>query len=48
MLSIVLLFKKFEIVSVLKPLKYTLISTIFTVLVAGLSYGVSRLAAVIK
>lgn len=48
LLSIVLLFKKFEIVSVLKPLKYTLISTIFTVLVAGLSYGVSRLAAVIN
>ncbi|MGL5694929.1 MAG: M20/M25/M40 family metallo-hydrolase, partial [Peptostreptococcaceae bacterium] len=45
---IVVLFKKFKIKNILAPLKYTLINLGYTVLVAGASYGVSRLAAVIN
>lgn len=48
LVCIVILYKKFNIKSVLSPLKYTLINLGYTLLVAGVSYGVSRLAAVIN
>ena len=48
LISIIFLFKKFKIKSILTTVKYSLLSLLFTALVAGLSYGISRLAAVIN
>lgn len=48
LLCIAFLYKKFRMKSILAPLKYTLISIIFTVLVSVVSYGVSRLAALVN
>lgn len=48
LVCIVILFKKFRVKSVLSPLKYTFINLGYTLLVAGASYGVSRLAAIVN
>lgn len=48
LVCIVLLYRRFNIKSVLSPLKYTLINLGYILFVAGASYGISRLAAVIN
>ena len=48
LISIIFLFKKFKIKSILTTAKYSLISLLFTVLVSAVSFGISKLAAVIN
>ena len=46
--SIIFLFKTFKIKNILTTVKYSLLNLLFTILIAGLSYGTSRLAAVMN
>lgn len=45
---ILFLFNKFNIKNTLKPLKFTLINTIFTLSTMAISFGVSKLSAIIN